>query len=230
MQTWNTLAYLVFPYIALTIFVVGHIYRYRKDPFRWNAKSSELLEKESLRYGSTIFHWGILLTLFGHAGGLLIPQSIFDFFGIDAGAHTLIAFYSGIFIGFAAFIGSALLLYRRYRLPRIRVTTSTSDFIALALLFFTTGIGLFNVFRHYNVLYTIAPWIRSIVFLHPEPELMTEVPSGFKIHILSAFLLFAYSPFSRLIHIWSAPFGYMLRNYIVFRKYGGVSSENYGKD
>jgi nitrate reductase gamma subunit len=219
MNLTNTLAFLVFPYLALTTFVVGHAYRYIADPFTWNAKSSEFLEKKNLYPGITLFHWGILLTLLGHAGGLLIPQTLFDMAGIDGQTHTQIAYWSGLVAGAAAFVGSIWLFRRRITVKRIQATTTLNDFVTLAGLVFVTGLGLYNVvFGHFYVLDTIAPWIRSIVFFQPNPELMLKVPLSYKIHILSAFALLGFSPFSRLVHIWSAPFTYLLRRHIVFRR------------
>jgi nitrate reductase gamma subunit len=219
MNLTNMLAFLVFPYLALTTFVVGHAYRYIVDPFTWNAKSSEFLEKKNLYPGITLFHWGILLTLLGHAGGLLIPQTLFDMAGIDGQTHTQIAYWSGLVAGAAAFVGSIWLFRRRITVKRIQATTTLNDFVTLAGLVFVTGLGLYNVmFGHFYVLDTIAPWIRSIVFFQPNPELMSEVPLSYKIHILSAFALLGFSPFSRLVHIWSAPFTYLLRRHIVFRR------------
>jgi nitrate reductase gamma subunit len=219
MNTTNTLTFLVFPYLALTTFVVGHAYRYIVDPFSWNASSSEFLEKKNLYPGITLFHWGILLTLFGHAGGLLIPQTIFDMAGIDGQAHSRIAYWSGLAVGATAFAGAILLLWRRVTIKRIQATTTINDYVTLSGLVFVTGAGLFNVvFGHFYVLDTIAPWIRGIVFFRPNPGLMHEVPLSYKIHILSAFALLGFSPFSRLIHIWSVPFTYPLRRYIVFRR------------
>jgi len=228
MNLTNTLAFLVFPYLALTTFVVGHAYRYIADPFSWNASSSEFLEKQILYPGITIFHWGILLTLIGHAGGLLIPQSIYDMVGIDGQAHSRIAYWSGLAAGAAAFVGSILLLWRRVTVTRIRVTTTINDYVTLTGLVFVTGAGLSNVVSsHYYLLDTIAPWIRGIVFFRPNPELMLEVPLSYKIHILSALALLGFSPFSRLVHIWSAPFTYLLRRYIVFRRRVSEASSPY---
>jgi nitrate reductase gamma subunit len=219
MNLTHMLAFLVFPYLALTMFVVGHAYRYVTDPFLWNARSSEFLDKKHLYPGITIFHWGILLTLLGHAGGLLIPQRLFDMAGINGHTHTQIAYWTGLVAGSAAFVGSIWLLWRRISLKRIQATTTLNDYVTLAGLVFVTGLGLYNVvFGHYYVLDTVAPWIRSIVFFQPNPELMSAVPLSYKIHILSAFALLGFSPFSRLVHIWSAPFTYPLRRYIVFRR------------
>ena len=213
------LAFLVFPYLALMSFVVGHTYRYIVDPFTWNAKSSEFLEKKKLYPGITLFHWGILLTLLGHAGGLLIPQAFFDMAGIDGQTHSHIAYWSGLVVGAAAFVGSILLFQRRITAKRIQATTTLNDTVTLAGLVLVTGLGLYNVvFGHFYVLDTIAPWIRGIVFFQPNPELMLKVPLSYKIHIMSAFALLGFSPFSRLVHIWSAPFTYLLRRHVVFRR------------
>ncbi len=213
------LAFLVFPYLALAAFVVGHAYRYIVDPFFWNARSSEFLEKKTLYSGITLFHWGILLTLLGHAGGLLIPQRLFDMVGINGQTHSQIAYWSGLVVGVAAFVGSILLLWRRIAIKRIQATTTLNDYVTIAGLVFVTGLGLYNVlFGHFYVLDTVAPWIRGIVFFQPNLELMLDVPLSYKIHILSAFALLGFSPFSRLVHIWSAPFTYPLRRYIVFRR------------
>jgi nitrate reductase gamma subunit len=219
MNLINTLAFVVFPYISLTVFVLGHSYRYMTDLFSWNARASQFLEKNDTYAGITIFHWGILLTLVGHVGGLLIPQALYDAVGIDGRTHTLIAYWSGLVIGIAAFVGSVMLLVRRITRERIKLTTTTNDFITLGGLIFVIGVGLYNViFDHFYVLDTIAPWIRSIVTFTPAPHLMMDVPFSYKIHILGAFILLAYSPFSRLVHIWSAPFVYFLRPWIVMRR------------
>jgi nitrate reductase gamma subunit len=219
MKWLENLAFVVFPYITLTTFVVGHAYRYITDAFGWNAQSSELLDKDSLRLGITVFHWGILLTLFGHAGGLLIPQTLFDAMGINGETHTEIAYYSGWAVGLAAFAGSLLLLRRRWTSTRVHATTAMNDLITLTLLVWTISTGLYNVaFGHYYVLDTVAPWIRGIVTLGPDPTLMREVPLSYKVHILSALALLGFSPFSRLVHIWSIPLTYFPRRYVLYRR------------
>ncbi len=112
-----------------------------------------------------------------------------------------------------------ILLWRRLTRPRIRITTSLNDWITMVLLIWVIGVGLYNVaFGRYYVLDTVAPWIRGIVVLKPDPTLMREVPVSYKIHILSALALLAFSPFSRLVHIWSVPLTYFLRRYVLFRR------------
>ncbi len=219
MWSFNIIAFLVYPYLMLTLFVVGHSYRYFADPFRWNSKSSELLDKGSLRIGILIFHWGIIFTFFGHFFGLLTPQWFLDKFGITAHIHETAAISVGMVIGTMASIGLVLLLGRRLLKPRILVTSSLNDIIVLLMLLFVVGWGTFNAFfMRYDVIYTIAPWIRSIVTFSPDPELMRPVPWTYKVHILSALALLGYSPFTRLVHIWSVPITYLVRRFILFRR------------
>jgi nitrate reductase gamma subunit len=222
MNILNTLAFLVFPYLALATFVVGHMYRYVVDPYGWNTKSSELLDKKGLKFGVTIFHWGIIFTLLGHGAGLLIPQKYWDAMGINSQAHTLFATYSGFVVGAAALLGLALLIYRRISKDRILAITSLNDFVTLGLLFFVVATGFANVvsglYDHFDILNTIAPWLRGIVTLTPDASLMLEVPLRFKVHILAVLTLLGFSPFSRLVHIWSVPVTYLFRRWIVFRR------------
>lgn len=219
MHLTNTLAFLVFPYMMLTLFVFGHAYRYVTDRYQWTARSNQFLEKENLFYGATIFHWGIIGTLLGHAGGMLIPQTVYDSVGIDAHMHEMIAYLAGILVGNLAFIGCVLLFVRRIISSRVRAATTVKDYVLLLGLLLVTGTGVVNVLTgHCDVLNTIAPWIRSIVIFAPRPDLMLEVPIGYKIHVIAAFALFGYSPFTRLVHIWSAPFIYFFRGHILFRR------------
>jgi nitrate reductase gamma subunit len=219
MSTIDLLAFVAFPYFCLAFFVVGHAYRYITDRYAWNSHGSELIEKSTLFYGSYLFHIGILGTLAGHAGGLLIPQSLYDMVGIDAAAHTVLAHYVGRVVGLAAFLGVLILLGRRILIRRIRLMTTPTDFAILVGLAVVTGFGTYAVFfGGFHVLDTIAPWIRGILTLQPNPALMAEVPLAYKLHILSAFGLLAFSPFTRLVHIWSVPVFYIFRRPILFRR------------
>jgi nitrate reductase gamma subunit len=219
MDLCYTLVFTVFPYLCLTTFVVGHAYRYVTDRYGWNARSSEFLEKKTLWAGSVLFHWGIVFTFLGHAGGLLIPQSVFDRFGIDSQTHMNIAYWSGLAVGIAAFVGALLLLKRRLTHPRVQAVSRLNDTFTIGALVLVVGVGLYNVvFGHYNVLYTVAPWIRGIVTFSPDAMLMKAVPLSYKIHVIAAWALLGFSPFSRLVHIWSAPVFYFFRRRILFRR------------
>lgn len=213
------LVFTVFPYLCLTTFIVGHLYRYITDRYAWNAHSSQFLDNKSLLWGAVLFHAGIILTFIGHAGGLLIPQKYYDFFGISSEIHLAIAHWVGEVVGFAAFVGCLLLLWRRLSKQRVRAAGTVNDLFTLGALTLVIGIGFYNVFFvKYNVLYSVAPWIRGIVFFSPDPEWMRPVPLSFKIHVTAAWMLLGFSPFSRLVHIWSAPVFYFVRQRIVFRR------------
>ncbi len=219
MSTIDLVGFVAYPYLCLTVFAVGHAYRYATDRYAWNAHSSELIEKSHLFIGSYLFHFGVLFTLAGHAVGLLIPQTVYDAIGIDSTAHTALAHVVGRVVGTAAFTGALLLLARRLFVRRIRLMSTPSDFATLAGLVFVTGVGTYDVIvGGFNVLDSIAPWIRSILIFQPDPGLMAGVPLRYKLHILAAFTLLAYSPFCRLIHIWSVPVFYLLRRPILFRR------------
>ncbi len=216
------LLFTVFPYFCLTTFIVGHSYRYVADRYTWNARSSQFLDNKSLFWGAVLFHVGIILTFVGHAGGLLIPQRYYDLFGIDSQMHLAIAHWSGEMVGIAAFVGCVLLLWRRLTNRRVRAAGTVNDVITLGALTLVIGTGVYNVFfGHYDVLYSVAPWIRGIVFFNPDPELMRPVPISFKIHVTAAWVLLGFSPFSRLVHIWSVPIFYFFRRRIVFRRRPG---------
>jgi nitrate reductase gamma subunit len=166
-----------------------------------------------------LFHAGIVMTVAGHAGGLLIPQALFDMLGFKAGVHLEVAYWVGLAVGAAAFAGAMLLLLRRLTHDRVKAAGTANDLFTLTALTAVIGAGLYNViFGHYNVLYTLAPWIRGIATLAPHPELMREVPFSYKLHVLSALALLGFSPFSRLVHIWSAPVFYFFRAPIVLRR------------
>ncbi len=219
MALFNTIAFLVYPYICLTIFVLGFLYRYYTDPLTWNARSSELLDKGSLKWGAMIFHYGILLTFIGHAGGMTVPQSLYTRFGFSPEAHMKVAIGLGIPFGFLAAFGLLWLIWRRAARQRVRVNSTVRDWITLLLLFFVVAVGFRNVlFGHYSVLNTVAPWVRSIVIFQPEPALMDDVPWAYKLHVLGAFTFFAYSPASRMVHAWSYPFTYLIRSFILYRR------------
>ncbi|MEJ5359329.1 MAG: respiratory nitrate reductase subunit gamma [Desulfobacterales bacterium] len=219
MSTIDLVAFVAYPYLCLAIFAVGHAYRYVTDRYAWNARSSELIEKRHLFIGSYLFHFGVLGTLAGHAVGLLVPQGVYDAVGIDSVAHTALAHLAGRVVGSAAFTGAVLLLARRLFVKRVRLMSAASDFITLGGLIFVTGVGTYDVFvGGFNVLDSIAPWIRGILIFQPDPALMAEVPLRYKLHILAAFTLLAYSPFCRLIHIWSVPVYYLFRRPLLFRR------------
>lgn len=213
----------VLPFIVATIFIGGHIYRYQKDQFGWTTKSSELLEKKMLGIGSQLLHWGILIVIGGHVMGLIIPIGVYEFIGWSEGFYHLLALVFGIPSGVAVFIGLVVLLFRRINVRRIKATTSIGDWLALILLLLVVMSGLTATFFNidaagFDYRTTIAPWIRGLFIFHVQPGLMSTVPIWFKIHILSTFALYVVWPFTRLVHVFSFPFSYVTRSYVIYKR------------
>jgi nitrate reductase gamma subunit len=219
----DVLLYAVLPYVALAVFVVGHWWRYRRDQYGWSARSTQLLESRVLKYASTIFHFGALAAIGGHVLGLLVPRSWTEAVGLSDDAYHVIAVIGGLAAGGAVCIGCALLVCRRVRFPRVRVTTTRADVVTMSLLALGIVTGLlatitnFGDAVHYRE--TVAPYFRQLFILDPEPELMTGggVTFIFQLHVTTAWLLFAWWPFSRLVHAWSVPVDYFRRSPIPYR-------------
>jgi len=220
----NELLWVVYPYVALTVLVVGTLARYNYDQYGWSAKSSEFLEKRLLRWGSLLFHWGIVFVFLGHVAGLLVPLRAYRAIGVPDHLYHLAATLGGGLAGLMAVVGLVLLLVRRLLVKRVLRTTAPMDFLALGLLLVTAALGLAMTLAHgvaavpYEYRATVGPWIRGILLLQPKPALMAGVPLLLKLHILAALALVAVSPCTRLVHIWSAPLAYPRRAPIQYRR------------
>jgi nitrate reductase gamma subunit len=221
-DTVDTLLWVVFPYVCLAVFVVGHFWRYRYDKFGWTTRSSQLYESRLLRLGSPLFHFGILFVLGGHVMGLGVPESWTEKVGISEGMYHVVAVGIGGIAGFCTLVGMAILIYRRRTVGPVFSATTKMDKAMYAVLASVIVIGLANtvianIFGDYNYREGVSIWFRGIFRLQPHAQLMSEAPIGFQLHGLAAFLLFALWPFTRLVHVFSAPLGYITRPYIVYR-------------
>jgi nitrate reductase gamma subunit len=218
---FDTFLWVVLPYLCITSFVVGHVWRYRRDQFMWTARSTQLLERRLLMVGSVLFHVGILLAIGGHLLGILVPSSATDAVGISEDAYHWLAVSGGLTASVLVGAGIAVLLYRRLSVPRIAATTLRSDRILYPLLVLTIVMGIAatieTVFDRYGYRETVSPWFRGIFGLDPNGALMIDVPFVFQLHAISAWLLFAIWPFTRLVHVWSVPVAYVGRAPIVYR-------------
>lgn len=223
MSAGEILLYAVLPYAALAIFLVGHWWRYRTDQYGWGARSTQLLESRVLRYASVVFHLGVLAAIGGHVLGLLVPRSWTAAVGVSDDAYHVIAVIGGIAAGGAVCVGFAMLVYRRLRFPRVRVTTTRADVVVFALLALGIVTGMLATLTnlgdsvHYRE--SVGPWFRNLLILNPDPELMTGsgVTFVFQAHVTVVWLLFAFWPFSRLVHAWSVPVDYLRRSPILYR-------------
>ncbi len=219
----NQLWWIVYPYLALSLMIVGSIYRYAYNPMSWGSRSSEILEKRALKWGSLLFHWGILFVIVGHVMGLLVPMSVYTALGVTPHLYHENADLLGGIVGLMTWVGLVILLVRRFGNARVRRNSSLSDSVALSLLFIIVSSGDYltivrnNLVGPYEYRATVGPWLRGLLVLHPNAALMAHVPVLFQVHIILAFLLFAISPFTRLVHIWSLPLAYLRRAPIQYR-------------
>jgi nitrate reductase gamma subunit len=223
MSTLEILLWVAVPYAAIAVFVVGHVWRYRYDKFGWTTRSSQLYEDRLLRLGSPLFHFGILVVAVGHVGGLLVPRSWTEAVGVSDTAYHVVAVVLGVLAGICTLTGAAILVYRRRTVGPVFSATTRNDKVMYVLLITAIVLGLGttvlgNLTDHpHDYRQTVSPWFRSIFLLRPQPELMTAAPLGFQLHALAAWALFAFWPFSRLVHVFSMPLGYLTRPYIVYR-------------
>lgn len=215
-------AFGVYPYIALSIFLIGSLVRFDTDQYGWKSKSSQFLRRKQLVWGSILFHVGILGILGGHAVGLLTPVAVFEFLGISHGFKQMMAIVVGGICGIACFIGLAMLLHRRLFDSRIRKTSSISDIAVLLILFAQLSLGMATIplsLGHLDgaMMVKFMNYVQGIVILNPQPELIAGVPLIFKLHMFLGFTIFLIFPFTRLVHVWSMPLGYLARRYQVVR-------------
>ncbi|MFF1298439.1 MULTISPECIES: respiratory nitrate reductase subunit gamma [unclassified Streptomyces] len=221
--TDGTLLWVALPYVCLAVFVLGHVWRYRYDKFGWTTRSSQLYENRLLRIGSPLFHFGILVVLLGHIGGLVIPKSWTETVGVSEHTYHIGAVVLGTLAGVATLGGLAILIYRRRTVRPVFSATTRNDKAMYVSLTVTLVLGLSAtvaanvVGGGYDYRETISPWFRSIFYFQPDPDLMTGAPVLFQLHAASALLLFAAWPFTRLVHMLTAPLGYLTRPYIVYR-------------
>ncbi len=215
--------WVILPYLCLMVMIVGSIYRYTYGQIGWTSKSSEILEKSFLRYGSILFHYGMFAVIGGHIMGLLVPLRFYHAVGVPDEVYHMVAVYAGGVAGFVTLVGVVLLLIRRIVNKRVRKHSSPSDYVALILLTIVIALGEFmtviysSIHGPYEYRATVAPWFRDIFVLHPNASLMLHVPLVLQIHVVAAWLLFASIPFTRLVHIYSAPWRYPTRAPIQFR-------------
>ncbi len=224
MNWLDTLLFGYYPYVCLTVFLLGSLLRFDRDQYTWKSDSSQLLRAGQLKWGSNLFHVGILFLFFGHGVGMLTPHFVYEPF-MGAPAKQLLAIVSGGLFGLLGFIGVTLLLQRRLGDARIRATSKTSDIVMLILLWLQFALGLATIpfsAQHLDgsMMLTLAEWAQRIVtFRAGAAELMAGVDPVFRAHMVLGMTIFLVFPFTRLVHAWSG-FGtliYLVRPYQVVR-------------
>jgi len=213
----------VYPYICLAVFLMGSLARFDRDQYTWKSDSSQLLRKGQLRWGSNLFHFGILFLFFGHAVGLLTPHFFYEGF-MDASVKQRLAIYAGGTAGVICFVGLSLLLHRRIFDPRIRLTSHRTDLAILIILWVQLVLGLITLPYSYShadgsAMLVLAEWAQRIVTFRPDASLLVAMDWPYKVHLVLGMTIFLLFPFSRLVHVWSgfASVAYLVRPYQVVR-------------
>jgi nitrate reductase gamma subunit len=217
--------YGVYPYIATVVFLLGSWIRFDHEQYTWKSDSSQLLSRHNLRLASNLFHVGILGIFFGHLAGLVLPHSFFMAAGVSDLAHQWIAISAGLVFGGLVIIGGAMLWLRRMFTPRVRAASRWMDINILGWLVLTAAIGVLTIpfsIGHAskgdaNTMLLLAEWVQSVLTLQPNPDLIRDVDGVYKLHVFLGMSVFLFFPFTRLVHIWSAPVPYLFRAYQVVR-------------
>ena len=220
----NNFLFTVYPYICLSVFLMGSLARFDRDQYTWKSDSSQLLRAGTLRWGSNLFHAGILFLFFGHLVGQLIPHWMYEPF-ISAPQKQMVAILSGGLAGLICFAGLSLLLHRRIFDPRIRLTSHRTDLAILVILWVQLCLGLITLplsWEHRqdaSAMLILASYLQSVATLQPNASALVTVGWPFKVHMVLGMTIFLLFPFSRLVHVWSglATIGYLFRPYQVVR-------------
>ncbi|MGO2148912.1 respiratory nitrate reductase subunit gamma [Halomonas sp.] len=214
-----------YPYLAGTVFLFGSLVRFDYGQYTWKTGSSQMLSTKNMRLASNLFHIGIITIFFGHLVGLLTPHWMYEHFLLPSTKQLLAVVIGGI-AGVLCVIGGAMLLYRRMFNPRVRASSSKMDTLILAILLIQACLGLTTIFftlGHMDgeMMLTLASWAQAIVFFNGgAANYLQDVSWIFKLHIFLGLTIILLFPFTRLVHVWSAPFGYLTRRYQLVRKRG----------
>jgi nitrate reductase gamma subunit len=216
----------IYPYIALSLFLLGSLARFDREQYSWKSDSSQLLKRGQLRWGSNLFHIGVLGLFGGHLVGLLTPKDLYHALGLTTEGKQLIAMAAGGVMGTLCLIGLSLLVHRRLSEPRLRANSSRMDIFILLWVLATLVLGLVSIlfsFSHMDgsVMVLLANWAQHIVtFRGDAAAFLVGVPLIYRVHLFFGMTMFLLFPFSRLVHVWSgfASLRYLTRPYQIVRK------------
>ena len=198
----------IYPYIALSIFFLGSLARFDRDQFTWKSDSSQLLRRSELRWGSNLFHVGILIVFFGHLFGFLLPDAIASRL-MSPSQHLLLSMIGGGIAGVIALVGLTILIHRRLADPRIHATTRWWDIAVVFILWIQLALGMWTVYAatyHLDgaLFERLVEYVQGIVIFRPgNAELLAGVPWVYQAHIALGLTIFLIFPFTRMVHIWS---------------------------
>ena len=225
MDYFNFFAFGIYPYLAGSVFLIGSWIRFDREQYGWTSSSSQLMSNKGMRLASNLFHIGIIGIFFGHLVGLLAPYALWQTIALSDLGKQNIAMYGGGFLGILCLIGGAMLWWRRATNSRVRAAGRSSDMFILSWLLITLILGLSTTFataQHAahgsaDTMMAMSQWAKSIILFSPKPELVSQTELVFRLHLIFGMTVFLLFPFTRLVHIWSAPFGYLARAYQIVR-------------
>ncbi|WP_296228850.1 respiratory nitrate reductase subunit gamma [Ralstonia sp. UBA689] len=217
--------YGIYPYICLAVLLLGSLIRFDREQYTWKSDTSQMLRRGTLRVGSNLFHWGILVVVVGHFAGFLAPHWMVSPF-LSASGHQLLAMVGGGAAGIVSIIGLTMLMHRRLTDARIRRNSRTWDIVIVLMLWVQLALGLGTVvlsMRHMDgaLFEVLTDYVKGVVTFRPGvARLLVGVPLTYQLHILLGFTIFLVTPFTRMVHIWSgfASLAYLIRPYQLVRK------------
>ncbi|MDV6316335.1 respiratory nitrate reductase subunit gamma [Idiomarina sp. HP20-50] len=234
MSYLNMLAFGIYPFIALAVFFIGTWIRYDREQYTWKTSSSQMLESKQLRKGSLPFHIGILGIFFGHLVGLLMPKPVWHLLGVSSEMKQWIAIIAGGIFGLICLYGLAILINRRMSNVRVRATSSLMDILLLWFLLLQLALGLISIYYSVShvvhgaegekagVMLMLMTWAQNIFTLDPIEAVAAisnpQIEWVFKLHVFIGMTIFLIFPFTRLVHMFSAPIQYLGRQHQIVRK------------
>lgn len=218
----NVVWFAVLPYVAIFSFFLVSIERYRKRSFTYSSLSSQFLENQEHFWALVPFHYGILVVLGGHILAFLLPAQIL--WWNSRPLRLYLTEITGLVFALLALIGLAAAIVRRVARSDLRRVTSVGDWVLLALLLVQigSGIGVALTYPWGSSWFAAvaAPYLWSLVKLSPEVNYVAALPVMVKLHIVTAYLLIGFFPFTRLVHVLVAPVPYLWRKPQLVRWYG----------
>lgn len=217
MHLLNQILFGVYPYIALSVLALGSVIRFDREQYTWRSGSSQLLRRKQLVMGSVLFHVGVLTIFGGHFVGLLTPIWVFDALGVPHGAKQILAIVAGGIAGVLCLVGGLMLLHRRLFDPRIRATSSFGDTAILVLLMLQLILGLATIpvsagHLDGHEMLKFMNWAQGVFTFRPGvADLVADVHPIFKAHLMLGMTILLVFPFTRLVHMLSAPIWYLNR-------------------
>ena len=225
MSAGSIFLWIIVPYVAMAVFVVGHWWRYRTDQFGWTSGSSQLMERKILGWASPLFHYGALAAIGGHIIGLMVPKSFTNAVGMSEHTYRWFSAIAGAVAGAACVVGFIGLVYRRATNLRVRRATTRTDMLVYFLLTVLIGLGCWMTFAHnllaaspYDYRESVSVWWRSLFYLQPNVAAVEHANTVYQVHAVVAWAFWGLFAFSRLVHAWSIPLQYLGRPWILYRR------------